>query len=660
MNTAQSQTIKSIADQAGSRREFLEKFLQHTFDEHGAVGGMFWDCTSNDPKPIAQNYCRDLDRLQLGCSARQHRELLLNAVRSKDPFVVSASESGESDNGPSILLVGVEQIDRNEVVELFFAAHHSREEVTAKGKSLAPLCQAASNYGTPGNPVPNPASSGCKVAAASLDAAVMDLFIHSLHQSLDLKDSSRIIANETRRFLDCDRVSVLRTKGKRNETLSVSGQPSVNRRSNLIRSMESVVNTIVPTRQVFWYPGEEDIPPQINEPLQEYLADTATRTFVVVPIFDRIDADRTNPEETQEPKRLVGAMVIEHCRQQWNRDQVGSRVEIATRHSSDAFRNAWQHQSLFLHGLWKWIGKSKVLYSARQLPKTVSALATMIALGMVLTFVQTDLELTCDGIVLPQNRQLVFPGRPGIVSEVFVEHGAKVQQGDPVARITDLDLDFQIAESEGRIKELQQSIRSAESSRLNNRRGDEDKLQQENLNAKRAELESLGEQLGILRSRRKTLVATSPLTGQVMTWDVRKRLQDRPIQRSEQLMEIADVEGPWELELHLPDRKIGHFLRHWAEANNKGEAVQVEFMLASAPGKSHLGTVRQVGKTTELNADNEQHLKVLVNINSDSLDLRQSRSGVSGKIQCGKSSLGYAWLYPVKEFFQSKVLFPVW
>ncbi len=659
MTTTQEQTIQRFAEKAGNRREFLQKFIDHAINEYDALGGMFWDCTDDIPKPVCQHYRGKSEMLKLGCSAKQHTDFLRQACASSQPLLVSADGSG-TQNGveqslhPAILMVSIDHGGRKEVAELFFAGDVPRNEVTEKIDSLASLSRAAAVYGMP---------SGQQLEqtpASRIDPVATEAFIHSLHQSLDLKENAATIANETRRFLECDRATVVVTQGKRIRTLAVSGQPSVNRRSNAIRMLEKVVSKVLPTRQMFWYPDEESLPPQIDGPLQDYLANSATRTMVVMPVFDKSESKQMQVDAHREQKKMIGGIIVEHCREQWDREQQAPVVELAMRHASDAYRNAWNHQSLFLYTVWKWLGKSKIILAARHLPKTIAASVGLIAATLALIFVQSDFQLSCDGSIIPQQRALVFPSRPGVVKEVLVDHGQKVKKGQTVATLTDLDLDYQITEIDGRIKEVEQSIRSINSMRLSRKRGEEESLQQENLKAQQAELESLQQQQRIFIERQNALVVTSPLAGQVMTWEVRKRLQNRPVSVADQLMEIADVDGRWTLELDLPDRKVGHFMKRWREAQSEDEPVEVEFILAAEPGVTHRGEVNSVGTTTEVNAANEHHLKILVDIAIEGIDIRQSRSGVTAKIDCGEASLGYVWFHPVSEFLQAKVLFPLW
>ena len=409
-----------------------------------------------------------------------------------------------------------------------------------------------------------------------------------------------------------------------------------------------------------WHPDESELPPQIDAPLSEYLGIAATRTLAIAPIFDRPHSTDMQVDQHRDAKKLIGGIVIEHCREQLAKNEFLPRVETAVRHSSNAYRSAWSHQNLFLYSVWKWLGKSKIVFAARHLPKTIAAAAGLIVLGLVLTLLPSDFEMSCVGQLIPIQRQRIFPRRPGVVTTVHVDHGQSVSIGDPLVSITDLDLDYQMAEVEGRIAEINQTIRSSKSGRLSRDREESSAIQKESLLAQQAELRSLKNQLDVLSKRKSALEVTSPIDGQVMTWDVRGKLESRPVVITNQLMEIADVDGKWQLELDLPDRKVGHFLEFWNKAQQDDEQVAVDFILAADPTTTHTGYVESVGKTTAMNGEHEHHLKIKVKIDIEGIDVRQSRSGVSAKIHCGTESLGYCWLHPVLEFFQSKVVFPIW
>src|SRR6185369_14750317 len=73
-------------------------------------------------------------------------------------------------------------------------------------------------------------------------------------------------------------------------------------------------------------------------------------------------------------------------------------------------------------------------------------------------------------------------------------------------------------------------------------------------------LTNLAQQQGVLRIQQEELQAKSPLDGQVITWNVRELLEARPVQRGQSLLAVADLAGPWVLEIEVPDDHISHIL----------------------------------------------------------------------------------------------------
>jgi hypothetical protein len=173
----------------------------------------------------------------------------------------------------------------------------------------------------------------------------------------------------------------------------------------------------------------------------------------------------------------------------------------------------------------------------------------------------------------------------------------------------------------------------------------------------RQQIDGLKSELAIIEEEINRLSVTSPMDGTVLSWDVREHLQDKPVQRGDLLMEVADVDGPWELELKLPDRRIGHLYR---AQEVHGKDLPVTFILAAGPSETWHGKIESVARTTDVDPELGQWIRVSVDFDHSKLDIRQARSGVMAKIYCGRRSLGYVWLNDIYEFLQAKVFFRLW
>ena len=122
-------------------------------------------------------------------------------------------------------------------------------------------------------------------------------------------------------------------------------------------------------------------------------------------------------------------------------------------------------------------------------------------------------------------------------------------------------------------------------------------------------------------------------------------------------MTVAELDGSWQLELHLLDHRIGH-LRHAQSAS--ADPLTVSYVLATDPGSVRRGSVLKTDDITSVNADQSLGLRVIVEIDED--DVRSLRAGarVMGKIECGRRAIGYVWLHEMWEFIQSRILFRIW
>jgi len=169
------------------------------------------------------------------------------------------------------------------------------------------------------------------------------------------------------------------------------------------------------------------------------------------------------------------------------------------------------------------------------------------------------------------------------------------------------------------------------------------------------------QQLKLVEEREKKLEVRSPCAGRVGTWDVRNWLTDRPVQRGQKLMWIFNPEGEWQLEILMPERRMGNVVEH-QQTLADGERLRVEFILASEPNTKRIGWVREIHDSAEVHKDDEGNT-VLIKVAIDDEVKRELpaslRPGmvVTAKIQCGKRAVGYVLFHDLIAFLRTKVLF---
>jgi hypothetical protein len=128
----------------------------------------------------------------------------------------------------------------------------------------------------------------------------------------------------------------------------------------------------------------------------------------------------------------------------------------------------------------------------------------------------------------------------------------------------------------------------------------------------------------------------------------------RPVHRGDTLMSIVDPAGEWQLEVLMPEDRMGHISRAQHEL---GSELTVSYILATDPGVTHLGKVQEVHQNAEVRG--EEGNTVLVKVAIDKRQLADPRPGaqVTVKIACGRRSLGYVWFHDLAAFVESRILF---
>jgi len=685
--------IQRALRQSSTTELLYKQLVSSLIDKSGAHAGIVWNCTAQPFRQICQAVSKEqfdstsgsgaqgYAGLRLPLSEQQHLELISKTIEQGAPVFVEPKNGAATQNGhdqPSLMFGPIRRGNENELIELVFQdgiRDPAQKQLVLK--RLNDCCAAASQFQPKENleaPSQDVEQSFDNLAPAnSLGAAVrtegirreekgglslsaVDQYVHSVHQSIDYKITAANIANEGRNLVDCDRVTVATLERGVFQIQAISGQPSVNRRSNTVLALRDVIRFVLKTGQSFWYPAEGELSPQIEQALNNYLSNSATRSISIEPVFEKLDSE--DPlENGPRRNRVIGGIVAESCQEEVSADSLAPRIRTLSRHGGDALRNALRHLQLFLYPLWNLLGKSKILMAARNMPKTIAVTACVLLAIALLIFVPAPMNVVCEGEVLPVKRDRLYAESEGTIEQIFVTPGQDIRKGQKLIQLSNPNLQLQLQEKMGEKKRIEAARNTAQMVRMKDPRGERGGEQTENTEALQAQIESLDREIDKINDLMEQMVVTSRIDGQVITWDFVEKLKERPVTFGDQLLEVADVDGQWQLELQLPDKKISHVKRAQARL---GEELKVDFVLASNPGVTYTGTIKSIARATQLQPDQKQSVRVVVELDAKDLDLRHVRARVNARIRCGQKSIGYVWLHPVGEFLQSQVLFRIW
>lgn len=492
----------------------------------------------------------------------------------------------------------------------------------------------------------------------------VEQFVLAVHRSLELTPTAYAIANEGRRIVGCDRVSLVLWKHGRCEVRAVSGLDSLDRRAVQVKRLAELTRAVLKAREPFWHAhGSGEVPPQIENALNAYLDQSHARLLGVIPLVEAA-AHSDKPVRASELP-LIGALVVEQLSDDRPTADLTSRVELVAQHSASALAAVKQHQSVLFLPLWKALGSLGVVGTLRAIPKTLLGIAVLAAIIVGLFFVPADFEVAARGKLQPVERREVFAQIAGVVDQLHVRHGAFVEAGQTIAELSSHDLEEELTALLGEQSTVSEQLAATQRALLDNRNNMGSRLtaaDENRLNAELIELDqrqkNLERELALFRQKQQQLKVIAPTSGQVVTWKVEQQLLHRPVERGQALLSIADPAGPWELELYVPERRLLHLAEaRQLPANSARPPLDVTFTLASHPGQTFHGQVIEIEQTAQVRGEDGNTILVRVQLDKTQLPELHDQVTVTGKLYCGERSLGFVWFCDLIETVQSKILF---
>lgn len=678
-----SREIEEILDElarlAGSdigERPFRERLLERAVRGLAAIGGAIWirtadgqiglDCQLRlDAVPLADNWA----------DAQRHTQLLAAVMAKNEARAIAprATLSGEPQAAnptdyllvlaPLPMLSGLPAL-----VEIVQRPNIAPLVQQGSLQFLAALGDLAADYGRH------------RELRELRDRGALwrnfERFAAQVHGSLERDRVAYTIVNDGRGLIGCDRLSVATIHGRRSRLIAVSGVDKLDRRAEVVRTLEQLTAVVAATGEPFWYvEGGPHPPPQIETPLEQVLDETHARGLAIVPLYGpkesgRHDFDHVADDAAAETGGTatnfdlpMAALIVERFDAAGFDAAARERIAAICRQSASALANVETYENVPLLPIWRALGKIGWLTKARQLPKTVLALLLIAAAVIALAVIPADFEVAARGELQPKLRREVFARSDGIVDRTLVEQEQKVATGDLLVVLKKPSLDLEYSRLLGEMQTARAKLSAIDASLLATGRdsvaNSPDKINQ--LTAEQQEvkslLASLEKQRDILISERKDLELHSPIDGTVVTWNAKDLLAARPVARGQALLTVDDLAGDWTAELQVPDNRIGHVVE--AQERDKPRELPVTLILATEPGMSYKGTLSRVALSTETDKTTGSTVLVSVAFDRASIPGEQLRPGatVTAKIYCGRRSLGYVWLHELWETIQSRVLF---
>ena len=411
-------------------------------------------------------------------------------------------------------------------------------------------------------------------------------------------------------------------------------------------------------------PNEEPLPPQIQEPLDQYLDESGAIATIALPLSHLVETTEDNELDAfaKHGSGIEGdvfAMVFLEYFTKQPPKSVNPAMQVVCGEATLALANSLEHSKVFGLRFWKLLG---VLLQGKRAVFAALALMAIIGLGVAGAWIEIEHEVIASGSLLPTEKSQVFANVDGIVKELYVSDGDSVSAGDKLFLLENADLETRAENLVGQIQTTTKRLSSVQALRLDpsieatqaNRLAIEERQLE-------SELGNLRDQHALIKNQQAELTIVSPIDGTVSGWQLERQLADRPVSRGNLLVSIVNQEGPWSLRLQVPDKDAGPVL----ECLREQPTLALRFAVATQPESTFSGTLDSLSTAARQNDDGENVLDANASVHMEEIaELRtfQSTDGrvgadVTAKIQCGKRSVLRSWFGDVFDFAHRNILF---
>lgn len=487
----------------------------------------------------------------------------------------------------------------------------------------------------------------------------------AMYEHLRVKDAALVAANEGRRWLGVDRVSVAERVGTKLKLLAISGAASVNPRANVVQLLSALADKVVQSGERLVFDGEShNLPPLLEQPLADYLHESRSRAVVIAPLFDPIAwkkfteaGVRVEKDPVPRPKPL-GALVLEQISENPLPVDLEVRLDRVAAHAGLALRNAQEHERIFLLPVWRFLGGYSSWFRGRRLAQWLGGLAAVAAVAVAMVLVPWDYRVEGKGRLMPVVRQEVFAPWDGDVLKVQVATGDPVKAGDVLVVLKNDELHARYLAQSNLMVEKETQIESIRA-QLSEPAPGMTAASKEELHFKglqlRAEIDGIERQVKSLKQQLDALTVKARIDGVVATFRVDELLRLRPVRRGELLLQVMDPKQGWRMELDVPENRLGHMLE--AQRVSGNEKLPVRYVLATGTEETWDGELDSLGSRSMVSEKEGAVIPVFATPGTPFPKNPQIGAEVTAKINCGKKPLGYVLFGDVIEFVRKRLWF---
>ncbi len=475
-----------------------------------------------------------------------------------------------------------------------------------------------------------------------------------LGQMRSIDQASELVVNRLVSEFTASRVSMFdgpTPLGTQARMLASSGVANLDRRATVVKNLERLATEVMQNgKPVFRQEATSSGPAQPVSSTDGGSVDEAG-------IFRNLLAISTRDESAKLTKK-ESVIILE-----WGDRESMMEAMPAITHFIPTLCLAWRQQQRWLHvpGFAKaWSRFSPRVLRSTLLLRTIQllVLAGLVASAVWMLCIPYPMTIEANAVLDPKQRRAIFSNVDGFVDKLLVEDGQTVEQGQLLAKLRSPALNLQIEEAIGQIKSISEKrngLRVAVNQVSNST--PEALVAQTRISAEILLLEAQEKQtrdkLEFLSKEQAKLDIIAPIQGVIVSRDLRRELETRPLRRGDILFHVADLEGEWQLNVHVADRDANYLKQHVTQHPD-----EASFTFDSLPSEQFSTVIKQVSGSIENPTGTKPFLLAIADIESDVAKRAYMGANARVRLACGEQPLWFLWCRPIVEALQKRAWLP--
>ncbi|GAB5443043.1 MAG: HlyD family efflux transporter periplasmic adaptor subunit [Fuerstiella sp.] len=650
---------------------FFQEFLNRVVMAIGAKAGAVWLVSEGRLNLAAEANLEQTGLRERPGAMQTNEKLLVDVLQTGEAKTIAHGQGVELPTEHVMVLSALhKEKECVGVVQLF-----QRTDVPEKARSgymqfLEQMCGYASRY-----------IEGKRRNASMSDDLKsqfwtdFEQYLLRVQRSLDEQEVADAAASDGRSLLNCDRLSVVTKKGSAVKVRAVSGQSTVNARANLVVAMSKLCRRVIDSGETLIYAGRiENLPPQIEKPLANFVQESGSRMIMIVPLFQSDELVREQGEDAERKRRTkrpkaIGCIVVEQVAESEPAPQLEERAELLADHIGAALWNARTHGRILGRSFFKLIGSGLEWFHGKKLAITAAVLLVLAGVVAAMTLIRLPYPVEAQGKLMPVEQHAVFAPWDGKLQECLLSpsNGVyRVVKGEEIFRVVNEELEDEIRKAQAEFDKQAEILRQLELTfaGLPQDNAEERRRILVEIIAARGEKEIAADQRDRLVARRnELLVIRAPADGVIPDFQRMEILENRPVRAGDHLFDVmndAEETELWHLELLVEEKRMGHIKRARqtrAEQLNKPideVSLDGDFTMASLPASKFDCHLERIATRSTTDPELGTAFEVIAKADEE-LPERRIGLEVTARFECNDVTLAYYCFGDIVEFVQREL-----